>query len=147
MSITLCKMFCHNFEQTDYKGLAILFKITWDIKCRHPTRSLAHFSIYSLWVRNPFKQCYKITSLNLRNLWNLGIKTNLLSFNLLDSNIHMFNSTGWIFEKKASSKCIRVQRDPENYGQGRRQRSNKSTSYNQLFCDWCFHFSCNFNFI
>ena len=59
---------------------------------------------------NPFKLCYKITSLNLRNLGNLGIKTKILSFNLLDSNIHMFNSTAWIKEKKASSKCIRVHR-------------------------------------
>ena len=45
---------------------------------------------------NPFKLCYKITSLNLRNLENLGIKTKILSFNLLDSNINMFNSTAWI---------------------------------------------------
>ena len=26
-----------------------IYIYTWDIKCRHPTMSLAHFSIYSLW--------------------------------------------------------------------------------------------------
>ena len=27
-----------------------IYIYTWDIKCRHPTMSLAHFSIYSLWA-------------------------------------------------------------------------------------------------